>query len=210
MDRRRRVSSRQRTRTRMPVRMRDASPASTACSIAVSAPSSRISAHANGRLSGCFGRGSRHPRPRRDDAAPARPRRSRPSASPVSGSYSCGGTSTRPSRVRTPTIRRSRSPPRNCPITGPTLRVYVYSSTCGAVSVPWRLDRRHALSHRAARPRTAAARSRTGTCPARPRAGPAPRASLMQRSNDSTGWSDANMILSCPRVFMNWISCGGK
>ncbi len=47
-----------RGRTRSPVRMAAAEPASTACSIAVSAPSSRISAQANGSASGWPASGS--------------------------------------------------------------------------------------------------------------------------------------------------------
>ena len=47
-----------RGRTRSPVRMAEAEPASTACSIAVSAPSSRISAQANGSASGWPSSGS--------------------------------------------------------------------------------------------------------------------------------------------------------
>ena len=47
----------QRGRTRMPVRIAAALPASTAWSMALVAPSSRTSAQANGVCSGCFGRG---------------------------------------------------------------------------------------------------------------------------------------------------------
>src|ERR1700753_3365577 len=47
-----------RGRTRSPVRMAAAEPASTACSSAVSAPSSRISAQANGTASGWPSSGS--------------------------------------------------------------------------------------------------------------------------------------------------------
>src|SRR5207247_834049 len=51
-------SARQRARTRKPVFMVSSEPAATACNIAVSAPSSLISAHANGFCRGLFLRGS--------------------------------------------------------------------------------------------------------------------------------------------------------
>ena len=50
-------SSRHTGSTRMPVLMASSEPASTACSIAVSAPSSLMSAKAKGRSSGCPARG---------------------------------------------------------------------------------------------------------------------------------------------------------
>src|SRR6266496_4156590 len=50
-------SARQRGLTRMPVRMRDSSPASTTCRSAVSAPSRPMSAHAKGWSSWCCSRG---------------------------------------------------------------------------------------------------------------------------------------------------------
>ena len=52
------VSSAQCTCTRAPVRILSGSPTSTACSSGVSAPSSLISAHANGRSSGWPSTGS--------------------------------------------------------------------------------------------------------------------------------------------------------
>ena len=52
------ASSRQRGCTRMPVDILSMLPASTACTIAVSAPSGVTSANANGWSSGCFGVGS--------------------------------------------------------------------------------------------------------------------------------------------------------
>ena len=52
------ASSRQRGCTRMPVDILSMLPASTACTIAVSAPSGVTSANANGRSSGCFGVGA--------------------------------------------------------------------------------------------------------------------------------------------------------
>src|SRR5205807_9262330 len=102
-------------------------------------------------------------------------------------SYSCGGTSTLPSAARTPKIRRSSSPPRNRPITGPTLRVYVYSTVCAAVSATTSgasvsaittpsPPQRHRLPATRLRPsrRTTAPRCRTETCRARPPADRAP------------------------------------
>ncbi len=52
------ASSRHRGCTRMPVDILSMLPASTACTIAVSAPSGVTSANANGWSSGCFGVGS--------------------------------------------------------------------------------------------------------------------------------------------------------
>ncbi len=62
------ASSRHRGCTRMPVDILSMLPASTACTIAVSAPSGVTSANANGRSSGCFGVGSVDPCPRADGA----------------------------------------------------------------------------------------------------------------------------------------------
>ena len=90
-----------RGRTRRPVRIAAADPASTACSIAVSAPSSRISAQANGSASGWPSSGSGI-----QDQLTTVPcgadldqlaRRFR-----VTGSYSNGGACTRPSAPRAP------------------------------------------------------------------------------------------------------------
>jgi hypothetical protein len=114
-------SARQRSFTRMPVRMRDMAPASTTCKIAVSAPSSAISAQANGRSSGWLARGqSLH------DQVVTTPRGatsiSSVSVSPVSGSDSHGGTTILPAAVRTPSTRPSRSPAKNRPSKAPWLR----------------------------------------------------------------------------------------
>src|SRR5262249_44418325 len=118
----------QRTRTRMPVRIRSGLPASTAWSRAVSAPSRRISAQAKGRSSGWRGRGS--PTQAQVVTVPVSPTGTKSAmASPAAGSCSTGGTNTFPAAVRAPSIRPSRRPDRNLPITGPTLRRYVYAST---------------------------------------------------------------------------------
>ena len=117
----------QRGATRAPTAIASALPQSTAWSSAVSAPSGRISANANGFVSGCLpARGSAtHVY---DCTRPAGPSVSQwsPSgaiASLVVGSYSAGGTSTRPSARRTPSMRPSRRPVKKRPITGPTERV---------------------------------------------------------------------------------------
>ena len=79
-------------------------PASTACTSAVSAPSSLISAKANGWSSGCFGVGSvTQPHVSTTPPGPTSTK-SRSRASPVSGSHSQGGHSTRPSLDRIPRI----------------------------------------------------------------------------------------------------------
>ena len=90
----------------------------------MSAPSSWMSANANGWSSGCCSVGLGHPRPRLDRAGRAdldevvarAPRRS-------AGSHSSGGTSTR-SPLRMPMIRCSVSAVMNAPITGPSDRLY--------------------------------------------------------------------------------------
>src|SRR5690606_4861156 len=99
-------------------------PTSRAWSSAVSAPSGRISAHANGRSSGCSSAGcATHDHVVTVPTGPTSTNSS-VTSSPVSGSCSDGGTSTRPPAVRTPTSRPSRSSLRNRPMTGPTERVY--------------------------------------------------------------------------------------
>ena len=110
-----------RGRTRRPVRMAAAEPASTACSIAVSAPSSRISAQANGSASGWPSSGSGI----QDQliTVPSGPPRSSPGGSAVTGSYSNGGACTRPSAPRAPRMRRSASAVMNWLSTGPSERV---------------------------------------------------------------------------------------
>jgi hypothetical protein len=100
---------------------------SSACSIEVSAPSSRTSAHANGRSKGCCSIGSVTHANRSTEPVPETSTVST-IGSAVSGSYSVGGTSTFPLAVRAPTMRPSRSPWRNSPITGPELRRYGNSS----------------------------------------------------------------------------------
>ena len=119
--------------TRMPVDIASGVPASTAPSIGVSAPSGRISAHAKGRSSGCFGIGVRtHAHVVTTPAGPTSTISWR--SSPVTGSYSVGGTSTRPSAPLMPTRIPSRRPVRNAPTTGPVVRLNGYSMTSGAVS----------------------------------------------------------------------------
>src|SRR4030095_4098939 len=91
-----------------------------------------MSAQANGRWSGWFGRGRvTHAHEVTTPASPTSTNSD--SGSLVSGSYSVGGTMTRPAEVRTPSIRRSFSDVKNRPITGPRLRLYGYSRMCGAV-----------------------------------------------------------------------------
>jgi hypothetical protein len=51
------------------------------------------------------------------------------SSAPVTGSYSWGGTMTRPSVPRMPSMRPSANELKKRSITGPTLRVYGYSTT---------------------------------------------------------------------------------
>src|SRR5262249_30021949 len=126
-------SSRQRGVTRMPVFMRDSSPASTTCSSAVSAPSRPMSAHAKGRSSGCWSRGFvTHAHVVTSPLGPTSTRSSGVSSSPVSGSYSVGGQITSPSLARMPRNRRSRRPAMNRPMIGPTERAYGYSRMLGA------------------------------------------------------------------------------
>ena len=111
-----------RGRTRRPVRMAAADPASTACSIAVSAPSSRISAQANGLVSGWPSSGSGI----QDQliTVPSGPTAtSSPGGSELTGSYSNGGACTRPSAPRAPRMRRSARAVMNWLSTGPSERV---------------------------------------------------------------------------------------
>jgi hypothetical protein len=115
-------ASAHRARTRMPVRIAAAVPASTACSIAVSAPSSRISAQANGCSSGwpSIGRAAQD----QVVTVPAEPTStSSAGGSPVRGSYSNGGTCTRPSAPRAPRMRRAASAVMNWLKVGPSDRV---------------------------------------------------------------------------------------
>ena len=115
-----------RARTRRPVRMTAAAPipgpASTACSITVSAPSSRISAQANGPASGWPSSGSGI----QDQltTVPSDPTSvSSPGGSALTGSYSNGGACTRPSAPRAPKMRRFFRPVMNWLSTGPSERV---------------------------------------------------------------------------------------
>ena len=114
------------TVTRSPLASRSGPPLSTTWSRAVSAPSRRISAQANGRSSGCLGSGwDTHAQ---DSTAPPGPTSTiSPVSSPVVGSYSVGGTMTDPPAPRTPNSFPSRRPVRNAPMTGPTEREYGYS-----------------------------------------------------------------------------------
>ena len=115
-------SAAQRGRTRIPVRIAAADPASTACSIAVSAPSSRISAQPNGRSSGWPSSGSAsHVQLTTVPAGPTATSSS--GGRDVTGSYSNGGACTLPSAPRAPRMRRSRSAVMNWPSTGPSDRV---------------------------------------------------------------------------------------
>ena len=112
----------QRGRTRSPVCSAAADPASTACSMAVSAPSSRISAQPNGCASGCPSRGSGTQVQLM--TVPSGPTSTRsPGGSLVPGSYSNGGACTRPSAARAPRIRRPASAVMNWLSTGPSERV---------------------------------------------------------------------------------------
>ena len=120
-------SARQRGATRAPTVIASAVPQSTACNSAVSAPSGRMSANANGFDNGCLpGFGSDTQvyvctRPAGPTGIQWSP--SGAIASLVVGSYSAGGTSTRPSARRTPSRRPSRRLVKKRPITGPTERV---------------------------------------------------------------------------------------
>ncbi len=112
--------------------MASAEPASTACSIAVSAPSRRISAQANGPFSGVPVRGSGTQA--QLVTSPASPTgTSSVRASEDWGSYSTGGHITPPSAIRTPTSTPSRNPVKKADCTGPTVRVNGYSTTRGAL-----------------------------------------------------------------------------
>src|SRR5947209_10147667 len=123
----------QRTFTRMPVDIFDSSPASTAWSMPVSAPSSLIRAQAKGLSRGWPGRGSVTHAHVVTVPASATSTNSL-SVSPVYGSYSVGGTITLPSEPLMPCMRCSPRPAKKRSMTGPTLRVYVYSISCGARS----------------------------------------------------------------------------
>ena len=111
-----------RTRTRMPVRMAEAEPASTACSIAVSAPSSRISAQANGSASGwpASGLGTHD---QVVTVPPGPTSTSSAGGAKVTGSYSNGGACTRPSAPRAPRMRRPARAVMNWLSVGPSERV---------------------------------------------------------------------------------------
>src|SRR6266540_5982436 len=126
-------SARQRGWTRMPVRMRDSSPASTTCRSAVSAPSRPMSANANGWSSGCWSRGRlTQAHVVTSPFGPTSTRSSTESSSPVSGSYSVGGQTTWPSLARMPRNLPSRRAVMNRPMIGPTEREYGYSRMLGA------------------------------------------------------------------------------
>ena len=102
--------------------LRSSPPVSTACSIGVSAPSSRMSAYAKGFPTGCFSRGcATHAQLTTLPAVPTST--SSESVSLVSGSYSFGGTSTLPFLRRTPRMRPSFRPPKKRPSTGPVERL---------------------------------------------------------------------------------------
>jgi hypothetical protein len=105
--------------TRIPVRILSADPASTACSIAVSAPSSLISAQPNACGSGCpsIGRSVQV----QLTTLPSGPTStSSAGGAPVTGSYSNGGACTRPSDAFAPSIRRRASAVTNSPSVGPS------------------------------------------------------------------------------------------
>ncbi len=115
-------SSAHRTRPRMPVLIASGEPASTACRIEVSAPSSFTSAQANGWLSGWPSMGSGI-----HDQLTTVPVSETSTKSVigscVAGSNSGGGTWTRPSEPRAPMTFRSRRAVTNAPMVGPTDRV---------------------------------------------------------------------------------------
>ncbi len=111
-----------RGRTRRPVRMAAADPASTACSIAVPAPSSRISAQANGcgsgwPSSGCAIQVQLVTMPSGPTST------SSAGGAKVTGSYSNGGACTVPSAPREPRIRRPARAVMNWLSVGPSERV---------------------------------------------------------------------------------------
>ena len=119
-------TGRNRTVTRSPLDRLSGPPLSTTWRRAVSAPSRRMSAQANGRCSGCLGSGRETQA--QDSTAPPGPTSTiSPVSSPVVGSYSVGGTMTDPPDPCTPNNFPSRSPVRKAPITGPTEREYGYS-----------------------------------------------------------------------------------
>ncbi len=128
-------SAAQRTVTRAPVAMASGEPASTAWSIGAPAPSSWTSAQANGRSSGLpsFGRGCQDQVttvPVADTSAHS------VHGSPVTGSNSSGGTCTVPLRSFVPSSRPSRSEVKKRESVVPTVRLYGYESTSGAVNEP--------------------------------------------------------------------------
>ena len=111
-----------RGRTRIPVRIAPGDPASTACSIAVSAPSSRISAQANGCASGWPSSGSGiHDQLITVPSGPTGT--SSAGGASVTGSYSNGGACTRPSAARAPRMRRPARAVMNWLSVGPSERV---------------------------------------------------------------------------------------
>ena len=106
----------------MPVRIAPGEPASTACSIAVSAPSRRTSAHANGPASGWPSSGAGiHDQLMTVPSEPTST--SSAGGAKVTGSYSNGGACTRPSAPREPRMRRPASAVMNWLSTGPSDRV---------------------------------------------------------------------------------------
>ena len=116
-------SGRNRATTRIPVLMAEGSPASTAWSMVVSAPSRRIWAKAKGSAKGCFEVGAHtQVQAATTPAGPTSTRSSGDAGAPVSGSYSTGEQTTRPP-TRIPRMRPSRSPVSHGPMTGPVERV---------------------------------------------------------------------------------------
>ena len=117
----------------MPVRMASTEPASTACSIEVSAPSGFTSAHAKGWSNGCRSWGS-NTHAQVVTSPPGPTSTISVSSSAVTGSYSVGGTITWPWLPLMPTSTFSRRPVRKAPMTGPVVRLKGYSITIGARS----------------------------------------------------------------------------
>ena len=104
-------------RTRTPVLMPSRGP-STTCTMAVSAPSSWMSANANGRSSGWLGLGvSTHVHEVTTPSGPTSTSSGSTDA-PVAGSYSSGGERVR-SPAREASNRPASRPSRYAPITGP-------------------------------------------------------------------------------------------
>ncbi len=113
------AAGRNRTVTRSPVARASGPPASTTWSRAVSAPSRRIRAQANGVGQRVLGPGLGHPRPGLDD--PARAHLDQLAGVLAGDGVVLGGRhDDRPARPRTPSSLPSRSPVRNAPMTGPT------------------------------------------------------------------------------------------